>query len=91
MAKTTDLTVVQASMALDNIIGVLGRVRHRITDGDLQGAQGVLVVVMDVDGFVAVDKSEALTESEAMNLASVTTHAMCMKFMRDDGDFGDAG
>ncbi len=85
MAKTTDLTVVQASMALDNVIGVLSRTRHRITDGDLDGAQGVMVLVMDSDGFVSVDKSEALSEGEAMNMAGVAHYAMAAKFMRDDG------
>lgn len=90
MAKTTDLTVVQASMALDNVIGVLSRVRHRITDGDLQGSQGILVIIMDADGFVAVDKSEALSDGEAMNLATVAQYAMCTKFMREEG-LDDAG
>jgi hypothetical protein len=44
-----------------------------------------MVLVMDSDGFVTVDKSEALSEIEAMTMAGVAHYAMAAKFMRDDG------
>ncbi len=90
MAKPTDLTVVQASMALDNVVSVLSRTRLRITDGDLKGAQGVLVIIMDSEGLFLIDKSDTLTDPECLNMTAVTMHAICKGFLRDEG-LDDAG
>lgn len=88
MAKPTDLTVVHATMALENVVGVLSRTRHRITDGDLKGAQGILVIIMDAEGLFLIDKSETLTDAECLNMVTVTMHGICKGFLRDidDGD-----
>lgn len=88
MAKPTDLTVVQATMALENVVGVLSRTRHRITDGDLKGAQGILVIIMDAEGLFLIDKSESLTDPECLNMVTVTGYGICRGFMRDSEDEG---
>jgi hypothetical protein len=89
--KPTDLTVVQASMARENVTSVLSRTHKRITDGDMVGAQGVLVAVKDEYGYTVLDKSDTLTEEEALNMATVAVHAMCSRCIRDDGGLDDAG
>jgi hypothetical protein len=82
-SKPTDLTVVTACMHLDNVVGVLARVRKRITDGDLKDARGVLVIVIDSDGATLHDQSETVDDSHALVMARLTEHRLCAQ-MTDD-------
>ena len=92
--KPTDFTVVHAKMKGENVTSVLSRNHERITGGDLQGAQGIVLLLMDADGFTCVDKSDALTERDAWHMICIAAHAMTGRFSREDGfadGYDDAG
>lgn len=82
MAKTPDLTVVKAQMELEEITGVLARVRYRIAQGDLQGAQGIVVLVLDAESMMEYDTSDSLTDEAAVALAQAAAVRFAMRFIR---------
>lgn len=80
MAKPTELSEVKKQMEACAVSGVLATTYHRITAGDLVGARGVLVIVLDAEGYVSHENSETLDGWSCMNMATVTLSALCKDY-----------
>lgn len=72
MAKPTELTEVKKQLEACAVSGVLATTYHRITAGDLVGARGVLVIVLDAEGYISHESSDTLDGCVSMCMATVT-------------------
>lgn len=86
MSKPTELSEVKKQMEVCAVSGVLATTYHRITAGDLMDAKGVLVIILDADGFISHELSESIDSCVAMCMATVTAGRIGREYESDAED-----